>query len=72
VISEGEYIDEDGSGEVDCVEGEACCQQVGISWRSDEGIEMPRDTGCIKFANPAVAEYGLKPSVGGFKAQFLS
>jgi hypothetical protein len=65
-------MDEDGSGEVDCVEGEVCCQRTGINCRSDEGIEIPSDTGCIKLANPAVAEYGLNPSVVEVKAQFLS
>lgn len=59
VKSEGEYIDEDGSGEVDCVEGDDCPQHCCTKRRSDEGIEIPRDTGGIKLASPAVAEYGL-------------
>lgn len=65
MISEGEYIVDEGSGDVDATEGEYwppqhCC----TNRRSEEGIVIPKFTGGIRLANPAVVEYGLYPSVG--------
>ena len=56
VKSEGEYIDEEGSGDVDCVEGEDWGKYCGINRRSDDGMEIPRETDGIRLANPDVAE----------------
>ena len=73
MISDGEYMVEEGSGEVDWAEGEYwppqyCCSKR----RSDEGMVIPKFTGGIKLANPAVVEYGLYPSVGDCHPQLLS